>query len=891
MTDDRHDRAEEIFQDALDRPESERESFIAQACGTDDALRAEVESLLAHFAAAGSRFLSNLGDSLSATRPEHVGPFRVLRLLGEGGMGSVWLAEQEEPIARQVALKVMRWVFADPELTRRFVEERRFLAQMRHPNVAQIFDAGTADDGSPYIVMEFIEGARITTYCDDLRLDVRERLELFLAVCAGVMHAHQRGVIHRDLKPSNILVATTEGTSTPKIIDFGIAKSLEAGGTMTQEGQVLGTPEYMSPEQIASGSVDTRSDVYALGVVLYQLLSGRLPFADTPGERPALEYWKRASTGDAPRPSDRVSSTSDATSAVAALRREDERSLSRVLRGDLDWILLKALARNPTDRYQSVNDLAEDLRRHLRCEPITARPPTMFYLMGRFVERHPGRSTAIAVGILGLLALTATSAWYTQRLVEEREAAKQQASIAQAISEFLNDDLLAAVAPEKQGPDVKVRDILDAAGEQVEERFADDRPTLRAIHRTLATAYARLGEFDAGIRHAERAVEVAREVWGNSHAETGAALNDLGAVTALNGDLERGASLLEEALPILQRTRGPAEEITLSCQRQLANVYEWQEHIPEADSLYADALVKARRSLGADHLETITLMNDLGLRLADHGDRSEGEALLADALAAYRRTEGDASANALVVASNLAWLAYANEDYERAVERYEGLVDEYRKAFGDEHVKTCAVKANLAAAYRKVDRNDDALPLLESVVEIDERTLGSEHPKTLTHLNVLAGCYLDANRLDLARDTAERVVDARRHVFGPDHSRTLGSVARLAGIYEALGRTEDALTAWSEVIARSETLETSNPSLLVSTLTRRGDLLRREERWTSAEAELLDAFALCEREARVGTTDRETAVEALVQLYESWNRPDEAAVWRERAADLEKGTN
>ena len=898
MKDDRGGRAEEIFQEALDRPPDERESYVAEACGDDPALRAEVDSLLGHFEAAGSRYLDPRQPAVEEVPPPSLGPYRATKLLGEGGMGRVWLAEQKEPIERLVALKVLRWGAADPQLARRFVEERRLLARMRHPNVAQIHDAGTADDGAPYLAMEYVDGATITAYCDERTHSVRQRLELFLDVCAGVAHAHQQGVIHRDLKPSNVLVAETEGGPTPKVIDFGIAKELETSATgLTRAGHLLGTPEYMSPEQIRGGDVDTRTDVHALGLLLYELLVGRLPFADRPGQQSPVEYIQRSSTGDSPRPSERISASDPDTEEIARRRGSDLRALRRVLRGDLDWILLKALARDPDDRYSSASDFADDVRRHLRREPIVARPPSAIYVARRFAQRHPAGAAAFLSIVLALVAITGLTLRHSQRLEVEREAARRaeaearrQAAIAEATTEFLTEDLLAAAAPEAKGRDVKVVEVLDSASELVEERFPDDPLTRAAIHQTMTRTYARLGDTDSALPHAERALEILREELGDD-ARTAVAMNQLGSVVALDGDLDRGSTLLADAFEDLRRTAGPDDERTIRCQRELASTLEWLGRHDEVDTLTADGVVRARRALGPLHPETLNLVNNRGLILSRLGRLDEAEEYLLEALSGYEELHGKGSADALVAGMNLGALYYRQGRFDDAARRFEELLPPTRSVFGEAHPRTLGLINNLAATYRRTGEVERSIPLFEEVLDVRTELLGPDHRNTLITGNNLARAYFQVDRFEDARRTVERVAEGRRKTLGIEHTDTLNAIKFLAGVQARLGLFDEAFTLVDGLLQYEEAYAEGDPRGLGQTLSLRGDLLRRRGSRPEAEESLRAAQRYFDEASDVTAEERDLLAERFVTLYEEWGREQEAAEWRERresaAAPLE----
>ena len=536
-------RAEKLFKEAITCEPAARRRFVDQHCPPNSSIRAELESLLRHYEASSSFLENPCESSPGAAAPgeaaatiasgTRIGSYRILDIIGEGGMGVVYRAEQDNP-RRTVALKVIRRGLASPALLRRFDLEARVLGCLQHPGIAQIFEAGTATEngvGQPFFAMELVDGPSLTDYALLHRLGLRQRLELLARVCDAVQHAHQKGVIHRDLKPVNILV---DSAGQPKILDFGVARLTDAdtqpATLQTDAGQIVGTIAYMSPEQIAgdSGALDTRSDVYALGVLGFELLAGRSPH-DLHGK--------------------------SLPDVIATLREKEPLRLgtaNRACRGDLETIISKAMEKDRERRYSSASELAADLRRFLRREPITARPPSATYQLRKMMSRHklPFTFAALLFLVVTVFAVFGTYQALTisrqaGRITEERDNALRQARIARAVNDFLNNDLLASVDPEQEGHDVRVQQILAKASQSIREKFGDEPLVRAAILQTLGNSYRSLGDYEIAQTH------------------------------------------LSEALELHSDALGPENDDTLSSMYDLATLYHDADRLPDAEPLYS----------------------------------------------------------------------------------------------------------------------------------------------------------------------------------------------------------------------------------------------------------------------------------------------------------------
>jgi eukaryotic-like serine/threonine-protein kinase len=831
-----------------------------------------------------------LGPGAAADQlPGRIGPYKVLQPLGEGGMGVVYLAEQTTPIFRRVAVKVLKLGMDTRQFVARFEAERQALAVMDHAGIARVLDAGATEAGRPYYVMELVHGLPITEYCDAERLPTRERVALMVGVCHAVQHAHQKGIIHRDLKPSNVLVSTHEGRPASKIIDFGVAKAIDRPLTdrtlFTEIGQRMGTPAYMSPEQMdASGlDIDTRSDIYSLGVLFYEMLTGTLPFSEEV-VRKAVASPDVLRRTDPQTPSARVTTHGQRASEIASRRRSDPAALQRVLAGDLDWITLKAMAMERSQRYETANGFAMDLQRYLAFEPVVARPPSARDRLGKFARRH--RVGVVLALACTLLVLTATVALavLARRLAAERDRAEREAARAGSVVSFLRDTMSSADPWSGGARDVSIADVLKAAAAKVDGSFQQEPLVAATVRQTIAETYAGLGRLAEAEALARAALDSQRRVLGDDHPDVAAALAVLGDVHMRQARYADSEREMRESLAIRQRVLGRDTEPAAASLTQLGRLLDLEGKYELARAAAEEALAIRRRVLEPRDPRLAETLTTLAAIVGNMDDYKRADELLNEALTIRRQRYGRDDANVAQTLNDLAVNRLRQEDFPGAEKLYQEALAIERRVLGEDHFEVASTLENLGGVYYRTKRYDETLTILDQVLAIRKARLGEEHAAVARTLVNMGAVRLAAKDFSGAIPTLQTGLARMRATVGAEHPDLVTPIANLGEAHFNVGQRDVAERYFREALALASKTRPAGSLDIARVQAQFGRVLTASRRFEEAEGLLKAARDSREKQLGADHPGTKTVASDLATLYDAWGRPADATIWRTRAA-------
>jgi len=819
-----------------------------------------------------------------------IGPFKILQQLGEGGFGSVFEAEQEQPVRRRVALKVIKLGMDTREVIARFEAERQALAMMDHPHIARVLDAGATESGRPYFVMELVRGEAISSYCSKHALTITQRLVLFDQVCAAVQHAHTKGIIHRDLKPNNVLVSTQDDQPFAKVIDFGIAKATSGRLTdktlFTEQFLMMGTPLYMSPEQAeGSADIDTRTDIYALGVILYKLLTDTTPI-DSHSLRSAgyVEVQRIIREVEPPRPSARLSRSVKMKLGAETKQRGESRKLVKTIRGELDWIVMKAIEKDRTRRYETANALAMDVRRYLAGEAVLAAPPSAVYRLRKFVRRNKGTVAAGSLIAAALLVGIAGFAWQAhiarERADELEQVSKFQAAMLSqvdptAAGKLLSDDVqnkfaaalakagvpaaeraqqVAAFADQWQrvnatdtATDMIDRTILKPAVIAIDKQFKGQPEVDASLRQVLADLYVGMGLYDAAMPLQQSALATRRRVLGADNPETLVSVESMGMLLEAQGKPDQAEQLVRTALDARRRKFGEDNRQTLASISDLGQVLDEEGKLREAEPLVREALSNRRRVLGEDDPDTIDSISNMAGLLVDEHKLNEAEASYRDALTRYRR---------------------------------------YR---GEEDPDTLGALNNLGIVLLGAGKPAEAEPFLREAMEKHLRIQGEEHPDTLQSIANLGGALFVEGKLSEAEPYLRDAMEKSRRVLGADNPMALLAVATLGGLLDQQARYAEAETLLAPSAAAARKILGEQVPLQFGFFEMNlGRAQAGMREFAAAQADLLEAQPILLKNMGPKGSYTRTCTKAIVDLYAAWNAAEPGKGYDAKAVEWKR---
>ncbi len=961
MEPERLGRAAELFDQAAELPAHERPAFLDRACAGEEELRRDVEALLVADAR-NSRFLEEPpagpraeagadrdGSSAGGSWEEgqQIGRYRVLELIGRGGMSTVYLAVRDDEYRQKVAVKVFGYGADRLDLMQRFRTERQILASLEHPSIARLLDGGSTAQGLPYIVMEHIEGMPIDLCCDRERLTVDQRLELFQTLCAAVQYAHQNLVVHRDLKPSNVLV--TEG-GVPKLLDFGIAKLLDRGDFpftvgATVTGQRLMTPHYASPEQVRGGAITTASDVYALGVLLYQLLTGHLPYritGDLPGEveravveqepeRPSTAISRAPGSQPGPRAGEETAAAGDTGTvtpeSVSRARGTRPPELRRRLAGDLDDILLMALRKEPERRYASAAQLAEDIRRHQEGLPVLAYPDTLGYRTRKFVRRHRFGVGVAAAFAMFLVSVAVVLAVLLARISDERDRVSRERDKAREVATYLQEIFRDADPTATLGDTITAREILERGAERI-DRELGGQPLIQAgMCAAIGNVYRSLGLFERADELLTRALELRRQSLGAEHPEVAESLFDLGVLRREQGDLEVAEPLLRQALDLQRQTLGEVDpsvattqgelglalglrgdfeaaeamfltaldlrrrlfgsdhELTAQTLGDFARVKKEEREWPRSEELYREALGITRGAFGEVHPQVALYLNSLGEVLHRKWELDGAEELYVESLEIARKLYGNRHPALGDHLSNLAVLHAQQGDFAGAEPPLREIVDMQRELLGGEHTDLAQSLNNLASLLRNKGDLAESEELYRESLEIYRKSLEPGHPTIASVMNNLAGLLRDRKDFDGAESLFHQALEIRRASVGEEHPEFGLSLLGVGVVHLDRGQFREAEATLRQALEVFAAALPAEHWRTADTRSLVGGSLTGQGRFDDAEPQLVEAYENLVETRGPSHAFTVAARKRLLDLYTAWNRPVDAAAYRAEQPD------
>lgn len=892
-------RVEELFDKAAELPAGDRAAFLHDACKGDSKLRDYIVSLLDSDMARSTIVEESIRNVLATAMPgvaedednagRRIGPYRIVRTIGTGGMGVVYLAERaDDQFEQQVAIKVVRQRLLDPGVRERLRAERQILANLDHPNIARLFDGGTLDDGTPYLVMEYVDGVPIDEYCDRNRLDIESRLALFDRVCGAIHHAHQNLVVHRDIKASNILVT---GDGVPKLLDFGIARLLDAGNPagpdaapatgLTRVGAVILTPESAAPEQVRGGTITTATDVYALGVLLYRLLTGMAPYEmsmNRPAEIPRiiLESEPLPPSVKVRRPERTGGSGALAMENIAERRATTADRLTRRLRGDLDNIVQMALRKDPGRRYRTVNAFSEDLRRHLSFHPVVARPDTWRYRTATFLRRHTA-VTAMSASIAALLVAFAVAVTIQNyRIAEERDKALQ-------ISTFLEEIFMEPDPGNARGASITAREILEKGAARIATQL-DGRPAVQAaLMSTIGRVYYELGEYDSAVETLEESLRIQQVMLGNKGADVTADKMHLAAALTRKAEYDRALTLFDELLSERRRLHGADGPEVAEALYFAAEAYYSSGDAERAEEA-ARRSIDIYSALEGDYSAEIAGEESLLARiLQDRHELDEAESLLRDAIERVRGSLGDDHPDMAYYTQNLAVVMQAKGDLDAAEKLYSDTINLTRRVLGDSHSHLGGALAMLGQLHRQRQEYDKAEEALREALRVDRLAFKDDHPHVAYDMVSLGMLLHDMGNLREAESQLRQALDIYDKSLSPNHQYVASALTQLGYVLTDAGKAAAAEPLLERAIEiRRRDYGPAHP-LLAATLSIAGYNQMALKRYERAEPLLTESYPVLREQ--VGESDeRATRVQGwIADLYERWGREKEAASYRTTA--------